>query len=259
MIRRDADTDPSREAAFRQGQVYWMPPRATWLNRDKWRPFTLAARARGYTTLVYGSTQLTERHAGAACLEVPPRLSGVSRNGLRVITRFYPAILALLDGSTLPPVSGFLGNSLDALRAALRSALGIGQRSCYDPDAPAGSCRGRIVVLNTGLSRHLNTAVAVVLTEHGYSAERRYQVILPIVPAPDPRDQEHNLVVRSGSWFAAFRKPVHTVLLPIPAIFSIWHSTGIMKETAHVLDDDTLAEIDRALCSFFSLPEPGMG
>jgi hypothetical protein len=236
-----------------------MPPRATWLNRDKPRPFTLADGVPKYATLIYGSTQLTEKHAGAACIEVPPRSSGVSRNGLWMVTHFYPGILALMDGSALPPPSGFLGKSLDALRDAMHAALGIGQSSCHSPGAPAGSRRGRIVVLNADVSRHLNTTLAVVLTEHSYSAGRRYQVILPIVPAPDLPEKEHNLVVRSRSWLAAFRKPVHSVVLPIPTIFSIWHSKGIARETEHVVDDGTLAEIDRALCGFFSLPEPQGG
>lgn len=68
---------------------------ATWLNRDKPRPFAVAATLTNNVTLVYGSTQRTERHSEAACIEVAPRPADVNRNGLRVPTLFYPGTLVV--------------------------------------------------------------------------------------------------------------------------------------------------------------------
>src|SRR5690349_11954075 len=108
------------------------------------RPFALATPCdpieRG--TLVYGSTQDTELKAGAACTHVDPRWQGLNRNGLRARTHFYPGVLLRIKHADLPGAAGRLGRSLDHLRIALRTALGIGQGSCLNPAAPSGSRRG---------------------------------------------------------------------------------------------------------------------
>lgn len=70
---------------YRAGHIFWMPAASTWLNVDKPRPFTLATACtrEAAGTLVYGSTQLTERRYGAACIGVDPVRAGVNRNHLR--------------------------------------------------------------------------------------------------------------------------------------------------------------------------------
>jgi hypothetical protein len=251
--------EAGRAQRIRPGHVFWLPRGATWLNRDKPRPFATAAASHGDVTLVYGSTQRTERQAGAACMEVPPHPTGVNRNGLRMPTLFYPGTLILSSTRVLPAHSGILGRSLDAMRAALRVALGIGQGACTKPGVIAGSRRGRIVELGPAVASHLNTALAIVLTEHAYSAESRYQAILPILGGPVESVQEHDLVIGTRSWHSVFPVPVRTAVLPIPITLSVWHPTGIARATEHVVDEDSLARIDRALCDYFALPDPPGG
>lgn len=154
----------------------------------------------------------------------------------------------------MPAPAGFLGRSLDALRAALRIALGIGQGSCLLPGVPANSLRGRIVVLNEAIAGTLNTFLAVILTEHLYSAERRYQVILPILHAPVGPSRPYELIIGWRSWHTVLSSPVQAAVFPIPATLSLWHSAAIARETEYVLDEATLAEVDRVLCAYFSLP-----
>jgi hypothetical protein len=100
----------------------------------------------------------------------------------------------------------------------------------------------------------VGTGFAAVLTEHEYSAQLRYQAILPILPGVSGGTPHRDQVISWRNWFAAFPRPVQSVVLPIPAMFSLWHSTGIARETEYVLDEESLAEIDRRLCAYFSLP-----
>lgn len=111
-------------------------------------------------------------------------------------------------------------------------------------------------MLNEAVAGTLNTFLAVILTEHVYSAERRYQVILPILRAPTGPPRAHELIIGWRSWHAVFPAPVQAAVLPIPATLSLWHSAAVARETAYVLDEDSLAEIDRHLCAYFSLPMP---
>lgn len=255
--------DPFRRSrhAFKPGHLFWMPAGATWLNRDKPRPFVLASQSGELATLIYGSTQETEKSAGAACVEVAPMRHGLNRNALRTRTCFYPGTLlpVLLQG--LPTHSGFLGRSLSELRVALRFALGVGRGSCLGPYAPADSCRGRLVYLSAALARGLGASTAIVLTEPAYSAQRNYQIILPVFAGFNREIDRFDLLFSARDWLQGIPGAADRVLLPIPITQSVWHEDNIEGETEYVVDDETLREIDRRLCDYFSLtpPEPHDG
>jgi hypothetical protein len=255
-FRRSVDTP---RHAFKPGHLFWMPAGATWLNRDKPRPFVLASRSGEATTLVYGSTQETEKSAGAACVEVAPVRDGLNRNALRARTWFYPGTLLPVLLQRLPAHSGFLGRSLRELRVALRFALGIGRGSCLDPYAPAGSCRGRLVSLSAALSGGLGTSTAIVLTEPAYSAQRNYQIILPVFTAFNRKIDRFDLLISARDDLQRLRGAADRVLLPIPITQSVWHEDDIAGETDYVLDDESLAEIDQRLCDYFALEPPNEG
>lgn len=241
---------------FKAGHLFWMPAGSTWLNRKKPRPFALATPCSrgGLGTLVYGSSQETEERSGAQFVQVAPVAQGLHGNRLRVDTYFYPGTLLPVEHRDLPPHAGYLGKSLKELRAALRTALGIGQGSCLRPGAPARSRRGRIVVLNPVLARVNRTRFAVILTEARYSREANYQIILPLFRSEGREGGANDLILPAGPWAGVFRTPTRQVLLPVPTIHSVWHASGISHETGYVVDEDTLAEIDRRLCDYFSLP-----
>ena len=183
--------------------------------------------------------------------------AGLNRNGLRLRTYFYPGVLLPIEHEYLPPPSGFLGKSLNGLRAALRVALGIGRGSCLRSIAPADSRRGRVVQLAGDLARDIQADHAIILTEPAYSAARNYQIILPIFTSFRREISAHDLLVAPRPWFEVFPTPMDHVLLPIPATHSVWHGEAIERETEYVVDEDTLAEIDGRLCDYFSLPPEG--
>lgn len=244
---------------YRPGHVFWLPPGRTWMNLEKPRPFALATwcspGVRG--TLVYGSTRETEKKSGAASIHVTPRHDGVNRNGLRAGTFFYPGALFRTSHEELPGRAGTLGQSLPALRASLRHALGIGLGSCLSSAAPPGSRRGRIVELKPDFAMHVRTRFAVLLTEPRYSRVKHYHIVLPVFPRAAPTADERLLCITGRSWLAAFPHPALAALLPVRVTQSVWYTDDIAHETEYVVDDDTLAEIDRLLCDYFSLPLEG--
>jgi hypothetical protein len=241
---------------FRPGHIFWMAAGATWLNRVKPRPFALATfcspAAPG--TLIYGSTQETEKKSGAAWIEIVPIVTGLNRNGLRSRTYFYPGVLLLVGHRELPPHAGFLGRAGDTLKQVLRWALGVGQGSAERDASPPGSCRGRVVELNERMSTQLRTFFAIILTEHEYSRARNYQIVVPILDGRGTETGNYDVRITSRPWMRAFGVNVDDVLLPIPIAHSVWHADDIARETEYVVDDETLAEIDQRLCDYFSLP-----
>jgi hypothetical protein len=161
---------------FRAGRIFLLPVGATWLNHDKPRPFVLSTDCAAWQpgTMVYGSTQATEASFGAANIHVLPAQTGVNANRLGHPTRFYPGIIYPVECSQLGTFLGYLGKRLPEFRAGLRWALGIGTGTCWVAGAPAGSCRGRLVRLKEQVAAELRTPIAVLLTEHAYSREKRY-------------------------------------------------------------------------------------
>lgn len=256
----EAASRRGQSSRFRPGQVLWLPPGSTWLNRDKARPFALVAAPPTLrnATLAYGSTRAAEKSLGAACIQVAPQREGVNRNGLSATTQFYPGILLRKDAGALPPPAGTLGRSTESLKACLRRALGIGQGSCLNPDAPAGSRRGRIVELRTTLSRDMRAGFAVLLTEAEYSRRKNYQIILPLIPGDGKSAGEGVLRISEREWMSVYRSRPASVLIPISAVQSVWYSAAVFRETSNVMDGATLTEIDRYLCDFFALEPPGL-
>jgi hypothetical protein len=111
-----------------------------------------------------------------------------------------------------------------------------------------------VVELIPPFRRYLGTTRAVVLTEPMYSRQRRYQLILPIIPRSPPHVGTHDLLL-SRDVLNALGMHARSGLLPIPLVQSIWHEEDVVRETEHVLDETILNEIDRRLCAYFSLPE----
>jgi hypothetical protein len=238
--------------AFRPGHVFLMPAGATWLNRDKPRPYVLGTACtpdqRG--TLIYGSTRETEHAAFASHVQVMPRPSGVNANGLRERTLFYPGVLLPTRYALLPPHTGSLGPALHDLRRALHRAVGIGAGT------PPHSRRGRIVRLHRSFETMLRTRHAVLLTEHRYSREDRYQVIVPIIRGDGVREDESVVRVSKQPWFEIFSEPASTALLAAPVIQSVWHRDDIVGETGFVIDSESLDALEERLCRIFRIDIP---
>jgi hypothetical protein len=255
----EAASSRGQSSRFRLGQVLWLPPGSSWLNRDKARPFALVAAPPTLknATLAYGSTRAAEKSLGAPCIQVAPQREGVNRNGLSATTQFYPGILVRKDVGALPTPAGTLGRSTESLKTCLRRALGIDQGSCLDPHAPDGSRRGRIVELRTSLSRDVRARFAVLLTEAEYSRRQNYQIILPMIPGDGKVAAESVLRIPEQEWMSVYRSRPASVLMPISAVQTAWYSAAVFRETSSVVDALTLTKIDRCLCDFFALEPPG--
>jgi hypothetical protein len=246
---------PPKLAAFRAGHVFIMEEGATWLNLDKSRPFALAS---GCTmsqmgVLTYGSTRETERYAGASSVEVKPSGAGINANGLSAATLFYPGVIVQVQYSDLPPHVGSLGKSLEAFRNALRRALGIGTGSCLHPRSPVGSRRGRIVRLRPEAETDFSTAFAVLLTEHEYSRQRHYHVLLPIIAVDTLELTEPGTLVTDKPWLRIFDEAPPGALLPVQLIQSAWYDSDIASETGYVIDEASLRDVEAELCTRFDL------
>ena len=239
---------------FRAGHIFLLPEGATWLNHDKPRPFALASTCCPLQlgSMVYGSTRETERRWNTVCVEVRPNPAGVNANGLRERTFFYPGVIFPVDHAQLPAHLGFLGKSLREFRAALRRALGIGTGTCLGPGAPPRSRRGRIVLLTEDLTRDLRTPLAVLLTEHAYSRERRYHLLLPILRGESLRSLEGGVLATIKEWMKAFPQPTTTAVLPTQLLQSGWYEDDIAEETTYVIDEATLDAIESDLCVRFA-------
>lgn len=242
---------------FRAGHVFLMQPGATWLNQDKTRPFVLASSCSGSQAgvLAYGSTRATETASGAVAIEVPPRSSGVNANGLTERTFFYPGVLFQVDYGQLPPYRGSLGFLLAEFKRSLTQALGIGTGNCLRPGVPWGSLRGRIVRLERETALDLRSAYAVLLTQHAYSRQKRYQLLIPLFRTDLFAPSEPRLRVFAKEWSRVFRDPATDVIVPVHLIQSVWHSADIVAETPYVIDEETLHRIEAELCARFELGE----
>ncbi|HET7464765.1 MAG TPA: hypothetical protein VFJ82_26215 [Longimicrobium sp.] len=240
---------------FRPGHIFMLQPGATWLNQDKPRPYVLVTPCdlarRG--TLVYGSTRQTERAAAASSIEVAPRALGVNANGLLARTFFYPGVLFPTRYDALPPHIGNLGTAMEALRHALAYALGIGSGTCLSPDAPARSRRGRIVLLDPVFESAFDTRFAVVLTQHQYSSEQRYQAIVPILRGDGAVVASNIVRVQRQPWLSIFPKPTASALLVAPVIQSVWHPEHIAAETQFVVDEGSLHALEERLCAMLAI------
>ena len=93
---------------------------------------------------------------------------------------------------------------------------------------------------------------AIVVTESRYSSRRRYQTIVPIEDLrefePGPGDVE----VTQGDWFRAVA-PEAGVLIAVPDVQSVFHPRDIDGWAGAVVDDTTMARVERALIELFDL------
>jgi hypothetical protein len=203
---------------------------------------------------VYGSTRETERQWNAACVAVMPSSTGVNANGLKTRTFFYPGVIFPIEYAQLPQHAGFQAGSLREFRNTLRRALGIGTGTCLRRGTPPRSRRGRIVRLANEVADDLRTPFAVLLTEHVYSQERRYQLLVPILRAEALRSLEGGVLATDKDWMEVFARPTAAAaVFPVQLIQSAWYGDDIAEETPFVIDEATLDAIEAELCARFAL------
>jgi len=119
--------------------------------------------------------------------------------------------------------------------------------------SPEGSLRGRIISFYPEVAARLQARFGIVLTEHVYSRERRYQLVLPLVRGDGLIAAPGILQVSDKPWFQIFNQPTTRAFLAAPLIQTVWHPDGIAGETAFVLDLESLKTLEDHLCGFFGI------
>jgi hypothetical protein len=104
-----------------------------------------------------------------------------------------------------------------------------------------------------GVGAVLRTRYVADMTEHHYSRQRRYDVLVPLIPRDGISAASSVLVEENHEWLAALDPPVGRVLVPVQVVQSTWYADDVVRETRHVLDNETLREIDQHLCALFGL------
>lgn len=110
--------------------------------------------------------------------------------------------------------------------------------------------------LRDAIATYLHTAFAVVLTEHVYSRENRYQLLVPIFRSDAVQGAEHGTHAEDEEWLRVFAKPTTRAVLPVELIQSVWYDSDIAGETPYVIDAATLAALEERLCAIFGIGAP---
>jgi hypothetical protein len=201
--------------------------------------------------LAYASTKDTEARFGAVSLSVDPAVS--TGAGFSKPTRIYPARLVLAAPGDFLRMTGRLVRELPRLYALLRVALGIGTGTGRLAPSNQLSWRGRVVRLGSRLRSEVGFTFAVVLTEHRYSANRRYQIVVPLESPGilDPVDTD--LVVIGRNWLRVLDMEATGAILAVAEVQSVFHRDDIEGWTGALIDSVTLDALEKALQDLFGM------
>jgi hypothetical protein len=163
------------------GYVFTIPARVRHLRDNKpSRPFLLLARSDGpeLAPLALMTTKSTESGYGATLYELADRRG---RQPLPGQQRSYVDLSSLLfrRAEALRHSELHHGRHMTAVRERLKIALGIG--TGVGRGVPGTSIRGHLVRLSGPIAEMYDFQFGIVLTEHGYSAARRLQSLVPVV------------------------------------------------------------------------------
>lgn len=252
--------EPSR--VHNPGTMFWMPPYRG-LPGDpthSGHPHALIVPAEPARTctLVYGSTSAAEEAVGGQCHLVQPQRTGVGHNGLSKATRFYTGVLSLRAYEDLPERRGWLGKEVPDLRKKLRRSLGVGKGCAGEAKHEPRSWRGRIVQLSQFVENTLGSDLGVLVTEPRYSAEQRYQVVVPIIDGTGVTEVvSPALRITSPPWVNLLGDEVTDAILLVPSTVSVRHTNEyIVSDTGSVLNRAHMDAIDEHLCIWFGLRLP---
>lgn len=144
---------------------------------------------------------------------------------------------------------------IDSIRHAMVRAFGMGTGSHI---SAGHGHRGKVLRLSDEAARVFAFRWGVILTEPVYSAQQRWQVIVPIVRdarAPTPNDVE--VVVRAPSgpaWLAEINPAWTGAVLSCALVCSVSHLDGhVDRIHTATVDDGTLAAVESELRARFAL------
>ncbi|HEX6748639.1 MAG TPA: hypothetical protein VF092_15180 [Longimicrobium sp.] len=166
------------------GHVFGLPPEARFGDDPKRRPHLLLHRCRPAElgTLAHMTTKLSEEIGyGAPAHEIAEcsrKLRYPGQQGCFVT----PVRLLFQDASLLDRSDACYASSLHSVCAVTAKALGL-RSGLGAPGSP--SVRGHLAVLSREVKEAFEFGHGVVLTQHEYSAQRRWQLLVPILDLRD--------------------------------------------------------------------------
>lgn len=183
------------------------------------------------------------------------------KTGLVEDTYFLPGILIQKLVSDLPQSSGQISAELLRIRTAMKSALGFGTGSSETAVHPLGAIRGRVYRLGDGLARSLMTSLGVILTQPGYSAEFRYQVLVPLYLAVhtklgvNPND-DRVISLPPDDWLNNIGAKGQGALLLPQMVQTVWQKADgdLGQPTQEYVPASVLTQTEQRLSAWLNLP-----
>lgn len=236
------------------GEVWFLPPEARAEGDFKWRRHVLLTPCEEHDdtgVFSYASTASIEAAFGGASVLIDPHASTYRYTGFSAPTYVTPCRLVLAASEDMHRMAGRIIDEMPAIRGELRQALGIGTGTARRGVA-AGSWRGRVAELGEALAEESGFSLGVIVTEPAYSLARRYQLVVPILDAEE-YDVQPNDVVMAGQQWITDLVDSGEVIFAVRLIQAAFHPTELKRVLATVVDDATIAEIDRTVVAMFGL------
>jgi hypothetical protein len=251
------------------GHVFILPHDRVPSTDAKDRGYVLLNRCAPPTpgTLAYRSSKPMERDqfgAPAASLAAAPSVLPVTRrrHGDRASgsdSLLYPTRLVSWPSADLVRSSQTVTTLLRSIRQTTSLALGMGTGT--HTSTRLGH-RGKLLRLSDGGSRILPFRWGVILTEPKYSAEERWQVVVPIfrrVHTPLPNDvrigDQADREPPAPKWLSAINPAWGGAVLSCALICSVSHLDGhVDRIDAATVDADTLTALEAEFARRFNLP-----
>lgn len=237
------------------GEVYYLPPEAAADGDPKHRPHVLLSTCNDsaeIATLAYCSTQATDAAFGAAHVLVNPAATKYRLTGLREATYVYPSRLTNCGLEDLGDLSGRIIDEMPDIRLKLVQALGIGTGSCIGAGPAAASLRGSVVSLQAAVAEEIGTPYALVVTEPGYSLERRFLNVIPVYDGAEFDSAPSDIVVEDAGWVedVGFTQAI----IATSMVQSVFLPEQVESVMVCALDDDGMAAVDAGLREHLGLP-----
>lgn len=205
-------------------------------------------------TLAFCSTKDTEANFGAPHVIINRKNPILEWMRLLEPTYVYVSRLVTEEPNRLGPSMAGVHDEMHRVRAALRTAIGLGTGTANGAGAARDTLRGRILRLGPVVEGQLGTPYALAITGPGYVRKLRYQNVVPLYEADEYDHAGVDFVAENCEWVKRLGMS-ERVLLSINAVCSCFypdrnHVRGLQGT---VVDEQTMVDVDRALTSRFGL------
>jgi hypothetical protein len=237
------------------GEVHFLPPEARDEGDLKWRRHVLLNTCEAHGDIgvfSYATRSRVEIGFGGAGYLVDPVRGPDRDSGFSAPTYVTPCRLAPVKTESLSQRIGKITHAMPAIRGQVRRAVGATAGTPSGEDS-AGSLRGLVVELSSGLARENGTPYAVIVSDPAYSRAQRYQLILPLGNAAEFEAEQFDIVITDRDWPRFVSRDLSVVLLFTKHIQSAFHRSDIARVLPVAVDPQTMREIDLALVRLFSL------